>query len=92
MRRINDVEVLTTIEELADPARSALIVIDMQNEIVSPQGGYAKRRTDVSNVAAIVPPIQSLVQAARRVGVPVTYAEFIHRNKPAGTATPWWRY
>ena len=81
MRTINGVEVLTTIEELVDPPRTAVLVIDMQNEIVSERGGYARAGTDVSPVAAIVPPIQRLLAAARGRGVLVTYAEFVMRNE-----------
>lgn len=81
MRTINGVDVLITIEESIDPTRTAVIVIDMQNENVSKEGGYAKAGTDVSKVAAIVPRIQRLLRAARSIGVLVTFAEFIHRNK-----------
>jgi nicotinamidase-related amidase len=81
MRTINGVDVLTTIEELVEPTRTAVIVIDMQNEIVSAEGGYAKAGTDISNVAAIVPQIQRLLRAARELGVLITYAEFVHRNE-----------
>jgi nicotinamidase-related amidase len=80
VKEINGVRVLTTIEELVDPARTAVIVIDMQNEIVASQGTYSEAGADVSNVAAIVPGIGRLLAAAREMGVLVTYAEFVHRN------------
>ena len=35
MQRINDVDVLTTIEELVEPAQTAVLVIDMQNYLLS---------------------------------------------------------
>ena len=85
MKTINDVEILTTIEELVDPARSAVIVIDLQNEEVSAGGGYAKTGADTSNLVAIVPGIQRLLAAARSLDVLVTYAEFIHRNSLGAT-------
>ena len=81
MRTINGVDVLTTLEELVDPARTAVLVIDMQNEVISEEGPYAKRGTDVSNLAAIVPRIQRLLAAARSASLLITYPEFVHRNK-----------
>jgi nicotinamidase-related amidase len=80
MKVINDVDILTTIGELVDPARTAVIVIDMQNEELAEGGGYAETGADVSRLAAIVPGIQCLLAAARSVNVLVTYAEFVHRN------------
>ena len=82
MKTIHGVEVLTEIEELVDPASTAMIVIDMQNEEVSEEGKYATDgETDVSPARAIIPNIQRLLDAARGAGVLVTYAEFIHSSR-----------
>jgi nicotinamidase-related amidase len=90
-KNVNGVEVLTEVSELADPAHSAIIVIDMQNEIVSTQGGY--NRPDRSLPAepskhAVIPRFQAQVEAmrrllaaARQVNVPVIYAQYIHRDQ-----------
>ena len=72
MKTINGVDVLTTIEELVHPLRSAVLVIDMQNRSI---------RHDVPYVAEIIPNLQRLLAAARSRGVPVVYAEIIHRNR-----------
>jgi ureidoacrylate peracid hydrolase len=85
MEIVNGVEVLTTIEELVDPTRTAVIVVDMQNEIAAKGGGYAKHGSGVSHRASIVPGIQRLLTSARQAGVLVIYAEFIHRNKQGVT-------
>ncbi len=81
-------EVLTTLAEVADPAHTAIIVIDMQNEIVSDGGGYATRTESGREFAkghqALIPNIKALVDAARRHGILVTYAEFTHRNRLGG--------
>ena len=82
MKTIHGVEVLTEIEELVDPASTAMIVIDMQNEEVSDEGKYATEgEIDISPAKAIIPNIQRLLDAARRAGVLVTYAEFTHRSR-----------
>ncbi len=81
MKIVHGTEVLTTVEEWIDPKRTAIAVIDMQNEIVCEQGGYARQGIDTSPIRAIVPSIQRLLDAARRVGVVVAFAEYIHRNR-----------
>ena len=81
MKVVHGTEVLTTVDEWIDPKRTALVVIDMQNEIVCEQGGYARQGIDTSPIRAIVPSIQRLLDAARRAGVVVVFAEYIHRNR-----------
>ena len=80
MKTAHGVQVLTTIDELTNAAQTAMIVIDMQNDDVSLQGGAATAGTDTSNHRAIVPSIQKLLEAARRVGVLIVYVEFVHLN------------
>jgi nicotinamidase-related amidase len=81
MRRVSGVDYLTTLEELVDPARTAVMVIGMQNDNVSLQGGHAKAGTDISGATAIVPRIERLLYAARDIGVLVTYAETVMRDE-----------
>ncbi|HLJ11496.1 MAG TPA: isochorismatase family cysteine hydrolase [Planctomycetaceae bacterium] len=81
MIRVHGIDVLDTPQELLDPARTAVVVIDMQNEIVSNGGGYAKHGYDVSPIQAIVPTIGRLLDAARQCEIPVIYTEFVHRDR-----------
>ena len=81
MKRINGVEVLTTRAELLAPDRSALLVIDMQNENLQSDGGYGQHGTEVATLAGIVAAIRDLLAAARSTGVPVFYTQFIHRSR-----------
>ena len=90
-KRINDVLVQTTLEELVAPAQTAVLVIDMQNEIVSTQGSY--RRSDRKIPAdpqqhSIAPAyqkqvarIQELLALARARQMLVIYCEYIHRDR-----------
>ena len=57
-----------------EPARCALVVIDMQNDFCAP-GGYIDQvmGKDVSGAAAVVPVIDGLVKLARQAGVPVVW-------------------
>jgi len=88
---VNGVKVLTTIEELVNPVHSAVIVIDMQNEIVSTEGGYAKKdksaRADpekhriIPRYAEQVKKLKVFLDAARETGLVVAYAEYIHEDR-----------
>jgi ureidoacrylate peracid hydrolase len=57
-----------------EPARCALVVVDMQNDFCAP-GGYIDKimGKDVAGAAAVVPVINALVEQARRAGVPVIW-------------------
>ena len=81
MQRINDVDVLTTVEELVEPAQTAVLVIDMQNYLLSKEGEHARAGADISGLLAIVPRIRRLLKAAREVGVLVAYTEHIMQSK-----------
>ena len=84
MKIVNDVEVLTTIEELVNPAWSAVLVIDMQNKALTSltyeEPGFDFKNTEVSNLTTIIPHIQEIIVAARRRGIFISYAEWIDRN------------
>jgi nicotinamidase-related amidase len=78
MRVIQGIEVLTTLDELVDPRSTAIMCIDMQNANATEEGKFGPR---VAPVRAIIPKIQCLLDAARRAGVLVTYAEYIQCNR-----------
>ena len=62
------------------PGRTALIVIDMQNDFLSPDGWYAKSGVDISHMRAAIEPTQALVAAARAQGVPVIWTQHGFRD------------
>src|SRR5947209_7116348 len=81
MIRINEVDVLDKAEELIDPKHTAVLIIDMQNETASDQGGYAKHGYDISRIKSIVPTVQKVLAASRKLNLLVAYTEFIHRDR-----------
>ena len=85
MLRVNDVDVFDTADELLDPKHTALLVIDMQNEMGSNKGGYAKNGYDNSRILSVVPAIQKVLAAGRSANLPIIYTEFIHRNRDGTT-------
>jgi nicotinamidase-related amidase len=62
-----------------DPARAALIVIDMQRDFIEPGGFGESLGNDVSRLAAIVPMTLRLVDGFRTAGVPVIHTKECHR-------------
>ncbi|MBM4029324.1 MAG: cysteine hydrolase [Planctomycetes bacterium] len=76
MRIINGIEVLTTTNELVNPAHTAVLVIDMQNGIVHRNGPCPADTL----LGQIIPRLGRLLAAAREARVLVTYAEFMHAD------------
>jgi ureidoacrylate peracid hydrolase len=81
--------VLKTSTERWDPRWSALLVVDVQNDFVSPKGSAAQRGEDVSASVAMVPRLIRLIDEARRVGLTVVYIKTTHGE---WTDTPSWIY
>lgn len=63
----------------ADPARLALIVIDMQRDFVEPGGFGASLGNDVTLLQAIVPTVARLIGGFRQAGLPVIHTRECHR-------------
>ncbi|GII75999.1 isochorismatase [Sphaerisporangium rufum] len=91
MRRINGMSVFETPEEVLAPAHTALLVIDMQNDLLSDEGAYARRGEDARLVRAAIEPVARLVRAARDAGVLVVYTQ--NTTLPGGRSdSPAWTY
>ncbi|MBD2847071.1 cysteine hydrolase [Paenibacillus sp. IB182496] len=61
-----------------DPARTALVVIDMQNDFCAP-GGFGERLgNDVAPARAIIPAISDVLAAARRAGLTIVHTREGH--------------
>jgi nicotinamidase-related amidase len=56
-----------------DLGTTALLVIDMQNDFLHPEGWAASSGADVSPVRAVIPAIERLTKTARKAGVPVIW-------------------
>lgn len=73
-RIVHGKEIYTTLEELTAPGRTAIVVVDMQNDFCHPEGSGASKGRSHDDAWAIVPRLKSLLESARAVGVPVIYA------------------
>jgi nicotinamidase-related amidase len=61
---------------LFDPARSALLVVDMQNDFLHPDGWFPRTGRDTSSAHAIVPDLLRLTAAFRAAGRPVIWVNW----------------
>ena len=82
-------EILRSLKERCDPKLAALLVVDVQNDFVSPRGSAGKRGEDVSAALAMMPNLIRLIHAGRRVGLTIVYIKTTHSE---WTDTPSWVY
>jgi len=61
-----------------DPQRTALLVIDMQNDFAATGGMFERAGIDVSGISAAVTATAPVLRAARAAGVPVVYLKMEH--------------
>jgi nicotinamidase-related amidase len=62
-----------------DPARTALMLIDMQRDFVEPGGFGETLGNDVSQLRAVIAPLQAVLAAAREAGMTVIHTREGHR-------------
>ena len=62
-----------------DPAKIALVVIDMQRDFLEPGGFGESLGNDVSKLTKVVPPLRRLLDAARASGLAVIHTREGHR-------------
>lgn len=68
-------KLLTTLSERVTPPRTAVLVVDMQNDYVAEGGASHKRHGTVAAVRSIIPTVQRLVRSARTAGTLVVYIQ-----------------
>jgi nicotinamidase-related amidase len=69
-----------------DPATTALVLVDMQNDFVHPMGAYARGGIDAPQIAAIVPRLARVLAAARRAGLLTVSTHFTLAHGRGGKA------
>lgn len=62
------------------PGRTALVVIDMQNDFLSEDGWYAQSGIDISHMQQSIEPVCALVTAAREQEAPVIWTQHGFRD------------
>jgi nicotinamidase-related amidase len=62
-----------------DPARLALVIIDMQRDFIEPGGFGEALGNDVTRLGPAVAPVARLLAAFRKLGLPVVHTKECHR-------------
>ena len=70
--------VLTTLDAILAPPRSSLLVVDVQNDFVHPDGWAARHHPGGPSLRHVIPPINRLIGTARTAGIPVVYILMEH--------------
>ncbi len=67
--------VLTTLDELVDPGRAALLLVDMQKDFVDTDGQFGRLGVDLSMYPPMRPRLVRLLAAARDTGLLVVHIQ-----------------
>jgi nicotinamidase-related amidase len=67
--------IFTALDEIVDPAHTALIVVDLQNDFCALDGLWGSLGLDLTMTAKVLPNVQRLIAGARRAAVPVIYIQ-----------------
>ena len=73
MLLVGGVSVPVTLDELVVRRRSALVVIDVQNDFAHPQGHFARSGLDLSMIDATLPRIRRVLLEARALNIPIIH-------------------
>ncbi len=63
------------LRELVDPARSALVLVDVTNDFCDHDGHFARTGNDMTLIDALIDPLTRVLEAARSVGVTVVHIQ-----------------
>jgi nicotinamidase-related amidase len=81
-----------------DLTRSALLIVDMQNDFLHPDGSFARRakehpevKIDIPFLVGTIPHVQRLAAAFRAAGRPVVYIAHVLKPDYSDAAFPFWR-
>ena len=69
---------MRSLEARVDPARAALLVIDVQNDFCHEAGAYVRAGADAAAIQLAVARLEYLIGHARRFGVPVIFVRTEH--------------
>jgi ureidoacrylate peracid hydrolase len=69
-------------------ARTAVIVVDMQNDFASPGGMFDRAGIDIGPIRAAIAPTAAVLDAARRAGVVVVYLQMAFRADLSDAGAP----
>jgi ureidoacrylate peracid hydrolase len=71
---------MRTLPEVTIPAKTAIIVVDVQNDFCSPDGALGKAGQPTQAALDMIPNLQRLLTAARAAKAPVIFIQTIHED------------
>ena len=92
MRQVNDVWVYDTLEELVDPAHTAVIAVDIQNDFCHPDGHFAKAGKDISSVQRALGAMTDFVNDAQKAGLRIAFLRQSTLAHGASDSPAWLRF
>ena len=93
MKEVHGKQVFDSLAEVVDPEHTAVIVVDMQNDLAAQDGLAARTGSDISGQRGIIPPLQRLLDSARGAGAKVVYIEVVTEPNYATMHAAWlYRY
>ncbi|MFD2618118.1 cysteine hydrolase family protein [Terrilactibacillus laevilacticus] len=69
-----------TSQDILDPAHTALVIVDVQNDFCHEEGSMAKQGLDTSMARGMIPQLKQLIQQARDYHVPIIFIQTIHEK------------
>lgn len=70
------------------PERTALIVVDMQNDFGSRGGMFDRAGIDISGIEAVIEPTRRAIDAARRAGIRIIYVKMGYKPDLSDIGSP----
>jgi ureidoacrylate peracid hydrolase len=80
---------MRTLPELVIPAKTAVIVVDVQNDFCRAEGALGKTGAPTGAALAMIPNLQRLLAGARAAGAPVIFIQTIHEAATDSDAWMW---
>lgn len=92
MRKVNDVLVYDTLEELVDPVHTAVIAVDIQNDFCHRDGHFARAEKDISSVEAALGNMVGFVDKAQKAGLRIAFLRQATLPNGASDSPAWLRF
>jgi len=81
---------LSTLKNIADPKHTALVIVDMQNDLVRLEGAAAsKAGRPIEHVLEVLPNIEALLVSARKAGVYPVHVQYTTPKDYSSLSEPW---
>ena len=85
-----DLPHISDLDAMIAPARTALVVVDVQVDFAAPHGVVGRAGADMATAEAAVDRIEALIAAARAAGATVAFMRVVTRPETDSTALTTW--